>query len=44
VGAARRTSAVRWGVARSIVVAWIVTMPMAGLIAAGFYEVAGLLR
>ncbi|HEY1415742.1 MAG TPA: inorganic phosphate transporter [Caulobacteraceae bacterium] len=37
VGAARRTSAVRWGVARRIVVAWVVTMPMAGLIAAVIY-------
>jgi PiT family inorganic phosphate transporter len=41
VGAARRTSAVRWGVARGIVVAWIVTMPMAGLIGAGAYLVSG---
>jgi PiT family inorganic phosphate transporter len=41
VGAARRTSAVRWGVARGIVVAWIITMPMAGLIAAGVYFVSG---
>ncbi len=31
VGAARRVSAVRWGVARGIVVAWIITMPMSGL-------------
>jgi PiT family inorganic phosphate transporter len=37
VGAARRTSAVRWGVARNIVWAWVVTMPAAGLVAAGFY-------
>ena len=37
VGAARRVSAVRWGVARRIVVAWFITMPMAGLIGAGFY-------
>src|SRR6201999_303132 len=37
VGAARRTSAVRWGVARRIVVAWIVTMPMAGAVAALLY-------
>jgi PiT family inorganic phosphate transporter len=37
VGAARRTSAVRWGVARRIVVAWVVTMPMAGLIGAVIY-------
>ncbi len=41
VGAARRTSAVRWGVARGIVVAWVVTMPMAGLIAAGAYYLGG---
>ncbi len=41
VGAARRTSAVRWGVARGIVVAWIITMPMAGLIAAGAYFLGG---
>ena len=34
VGAARRASAVRWGVARSIVVAWGVTLPAAGLVAA----------
>jgi PiT family inorganic phosphate transporter len=37
VGAARRVSAVRWNIARSIVVAWVITMPMAGLIAALFY-------
>jgi len=37
VGAARRLSAVRWGVAGNIVFAWIVTMPAAGLIAAGCY-------
>jgi len=41
VGAARRTSAVRWGVARRIVIAWIVTMPMSGLIAAALYAVSG---
>ncbi len=37
VGAARRVSAVRWGIARSIVFAWVVTMPAAGLIAVFFY-------
>jgi inorganic phosphate transporter, PiT family len=42
VGAARRTSAVRWGVASDIVVAWIVTLPAAALIAALFFWVAGL--
>lgn len=40
VGAARRVSAVRWYVARNIVVAWVVTMPMAGLIAALFCTLA----
>jgi PiT family inorganic phosphate transporter len=37
VGAARRTSAVRWNVASNIVWAWVITMPMAALMAAGFY-------
>ncbi|MCW2510148.1 MAG: putative low-affinity phosphate transport protein, partial [Modestobacter sp.] len=32
--ATRRLSAVRWGVAGNIVVAWIVTLPAAGLVAA----------
>jgi PiT family inorganic phosphate transporter len=39
VGAARRLSAVRWNVASSIVVAWVVTLPAAALIAAGCYAV-----
>ncbi|HST75215.1 MAG TPA: inorganic phosphate transporter [Acetobacteraceae bacterium] len=37
VGAARRASAVRWGVARSIVVAWGITLPASGLVAALCY-------
>ena len=41
VGAARRTGAVRWGVARRIVVAWVVTMPMAGAISALTYALSG---
>ena len=40
VGAARRTSAVRWNVAQGIVVAWVLTMPAAALIAAGTYTLA----
>ena len=40
VGSARRTSAVRWGVARSIVVAWVVTIPAAAVVAAVFYWLA----
>jgi PiT family inorganic phosphate transporter len=43
VGAARRVSAVRWGVASNIVVAWVVTLPVSGLIAALAYYAAGLL-
>jgi inorganic phosphate transporter, PiT family len=39
VGATKRLSAVRWGVARSIVMAWVVTIPAAGLAAAGCYYV-----
>ncbi len=37
VGSTRRLSAVRWGVAGQIVWAWILTIPMAFLIAAGAY-------
>ena len=43
VGSARRLSAVRWNVASRIVVAWVVTLPAAGLIGAAFYELAILL-
>jgi PiT family inorganic phosphate transporter len=42
VGAARRTSAVRWNVANRIVVAWIITIPASAFIAALAYAVAGL--
>ena len=33
-GATKRFSAVRWGVARSILIAWILTFPAAGVVAA----------
>ena len=36
-GATKRVSAVRWGVARSIVTAWVLTFPAAGLVAAVVY-------
>jgi len=42
VGAARRMSAVRWSVASSIVVAWVVTLPAAAAVGAGFYELTKL--
>jgi PiT family inorganic phosphate transporter len=38
-GATRRFSAVRWGVARNIVAAWVVTIPMAALGGAAAYVV-----
>ena len=37
VGAARRVSAVRWGIAGSIIIAWVITLPAAALIGALFY-------
>jgi PiT family inorganic phosphate transporter len=43
VGAARRVSAVRWGIAQSIVVAWIITIPITAAVAALCYVCAGLI-
>jgi inorganic phosphate transporter, PiT family len=40
VGATRRLSAVRWGVARSIGAAWIFTIPAAAAVAALVYLVS----
>jgi PiT family inorganic phosphate transporter len=37
VGAARRASAVRWGVAGNIVIAWFITLPAAAAISAATY-------
>ena len=42
VGATKRLSAVRWGVAKSILIAWVLTFPAAGLAAAVTYWVAAL--
>ncbi|MDV3257691.1 MAG: inorganic phosphate transporter [Sphingomonas sp.] len=36
-GVARRASAVRWGVARNVVSAWVITIPCSGVVAAFFY-------
>jgi PiT family inorganic phosphate transporter len=41
-GATKRFSAVRWGMARSIVTAWVLTFPMAGLAAAACWEILNL--
>jgi PiT family inorganic phosphate transporter len=41
VGAARRASAVRWNVAQRIVIAWVITMPAAGIMGALAYYAFG---
>jgi PiT family inorganic phosphate transporter len=41
-GAAKRLSAVRWGVAGNIVIAWLLTLPAAGATAAVIYGVTRL--
>jgi PiT family inorganic phosphate transporter len=43
VGSAQRVSAVRWGLAGNIVVAWIVTMPAAAVMAAIAYYIGKLI-
>ena len=42
VGAARRVSAVRWGIAGNIVIAWVVTLPATAAISALTYFAVGL--
>ena len=37
VGATKRLSAVRWGVTRNLLVAWILTIPVSAALAAGVY-------
>ena len=39
VGATQRLSAVRWGVAKNIAIAWVLTIPAAGLVSALMYFV-----
>ncbi len=42
VGATKRLSAVRWGVTINLLWAWVLTIPVSGLLAAGIYFVAQL--
>ncbi|MCG7210300.1 MULTISPECIES: inorganic phosphate transporter [Streptomyces] len=42
VGATKRVNAVRWGVAKNIVLGWFITMPAAALVAAAAYGVVSL--
>lgn len=37
VGATKRLSAVRWGVTKSLMTAWVLTIPVSALLAAGVY-------
>ncbi len=39
-GAARRASAVRWGVAKNVMVAWLITIPASAAVTAIFYWIA----
>lgn len=39
VGACKKFSAVRWGIAGNIVIAWILTIPISAVVAAGLYLV-----
>jgi inorganic phosphate transporter, PiT family len=43
VGATKRVSAVRWGVAKNIVMGWFITMPAAAIVAALSYGVVALI-
>ncbi|WP_030610335.1 inorganic phosphate transporter [Streptomyces sclerotialus] len=42
VGATKRVSAVRWGVAKNIILGWFITMPAAAAVAAASYWVVNL--
>lgn len=42
VGATKRLSAVRWGVTINLIWAWILTIPVSGLLAAGVYAIVNL--
>lgn len=42
-GVAKRASAVRWGVARNVVTAWLITIPASAVVAAFFYWLTTLL-
>jgi PiT family inorganic phosphate transporter len=42
VGSARRTTAVRWGIAGNIVIAWVITIPATAAISAACYALAGI--
>ena len=42
VGATKRLSAVRWGVTKNLLIAWILTIPVSATLAAGIYIIVSL--
>lgn len=42
VGAVKRLAAVRWGVTKDLLIAWILTIPVSALMAAGIYSILNL--
>jgi PiT family inorganic phosphate transporter len=44
VGATKRLSAVRWGVTINLIWAWVLTIPISGLLAAGVYWLVHLIK
>ena len=44
VGTAQRFSAVRWGIARRVVWAWVLTIPMSGIVGAVCYYLIAVVR
>lgn len=43
VGATKRLSAVRWGVTKDLIWAWVMTIPISGLMAAAIYWILGII-
>jgi PiT family inorganic phosphate transporter len=44
VGTVQRFSAVRWGIARRVVWAWVLTIPMSAIVGAAFYWLIAAIR
>ena len=42
VGASKRLSAVRWGITKNLMVAWVLTIPVSALLGAGIYLICSL--
>jgi PiT family inorganic phosphate transporter len=42
VGSAQRVKGVKWGVARKIILTWIITLPICAALAAGIYQILNL--